>query len=67
VNGRADRQLRRLIRQLFDGRSYFYIHVDARQDYMHRQIKKLSEKYPDLVTILRSPVSAEKLADNYST
>ena len=41
----------RLIKKLFDGRNYFYIHVDSRQDYMFEQMKKLSEKYPNFVRI----------------
>ena len=30
VNGRAVRQVKRLIKRLYDGRNYFYIHVDSR-------------------------------------
>lgn len=30
VNGRAVRQVKRLIKRLYDGNNYFYIHVDSR-------------------------------------
>ena len=57
VNGRAVRQLKRLIKKLFDGRNYFYIHVDARQDYMFNQMKQLADKYPDLVRVSKKRFS----------
>ncbi|XP_054264373.1 xylosyltransferase oxt-like isoform X2 [Macrosteles quadrilineatus] len=41
LNGRAVRQVYRLIKALFHRDHYFYIHVDARQDYMFRELLAL--------------------------
>ena len=38
VNGRAVRQVLRLLKALYRPHHYFYIHVDARQEYMYREI-----------------------------
>ncbi|XP_039284887.1 xylosyltransferase oxt [Nilaparvata lugens] len=43
LNGRAVRQVRRLIRALYHPHHYFYIHVDARQDYMFRELLELEQ------------------------
>ncbi|XP_071953271.1 xylosyltransferase 1-like [Antedon mediterranea] len=43
VHGRALRQVRRLIKVLNDPRHYFYIHVDVRSDYLHRELSKLAK------------------------
>lgn len=58
VNGRAVRQLKRLIRKLFDGRNYFYVHVDARQDFMFSEIKKLADKFPEHIRVAENRVRA---------
>jgi len=42
VNGRALRQILRLIHRLDGPGSFFYIHVDARQDYLHRELSNLA-------------------------
>ena len=57
VNGRAVRQLKRLIKKLFDGRNFFYIHVDARQDYMCKQMKQLARKFPDFIRVSKKRFS----------
>ncbi|XP_058802558.1 xylosyltransferase oxt isoform X3 [Phymastichus coffea] len=44
VNGRGSRQVRRLINILYDPSHLFYIHVDARQDYMYREMLELERK-----------------------
>ncbi|XP_014225440.1 xylosyltransferase oxt [Trichogramma pretiosum] len=41
VNGRASRQVRRLINTLYDPSHLFYIHVDSRQDYMYREMLEI--------------------------
>jgi len=41
LSGRAVGQVLRLIRRLDGPGSYFYVHVDARQDYMHRELSRL--------------------------
>ncbi|XP_013776191.1 xylosyltransferase oxt-like isoform X1 [Limulus polyphemus] len=48
VNGRAVRQVRRLIRALYHTRHYFFIHVDSRQDYLFRELLPLEEKFPNI-------------------
>ena len=51
INGRASRQVRRLIKQLYDGRNYFYIHVDSRQDYLYREMKNIESKFPNSIYV----------------
>lgn len=41
VNGRASRQVKRLISILYHPSHLFYIHVDARQDYLYREMLKV--------------------------
>ncbi|KAK0163016.1 hypothetical protein PV327_006732 [Microctonus hyperodae] len=43
VNGRASRQVKRLINVLYDPSHFYYIHVDARQDYMYREMLKVEK------------------------
>lgn len=43
VNGRASRQVKRLIRILYHPSHFFYIHVDARQDYLYREMLELEK------------------------
>ncbi|KAF4524158.1 hypothetical protein B566_EDAN010613 [Ephemera danica] len=54
LNGRASRQVRRLIRALFHPDHFFYIHVDARQDYMFREMLKLEHHLHDHVKVARN-------------
>ena len=51
LSGRASRQVRRLIKRLYDGESYFYIHVDSRHDYMFREVKELEAKFPKRIYV----------------
>ncbi|XP_046624533.1 xylosyltransferase oxt [Neodiprion virginianus] len=44
VNGRASRQVKRLISVLYHPSHFFYIHVDARQDYMYREMLGIEKK-----------------------
>ncbi|XP_035218232.1 xylosyltransferase oxt-like isoform X2 [Stegodyphus dumicola] len=48
VNGRAVRQVYRLIKSLFSEKHYFYIHVDSRQDYLYRKLKFLENDFPNI-------------------
>jgi len=41
INGRALRQITRLLRVLYRPHHYYYIHVDTRRDYLFRQLSKL--------------------------
>ncbi|XP_077865258.1 xylosyltransferase 1-like [Saccoglossus kowalevskii] len=48
VNGRAFRQIRRLFKVLYHIDHYFYIHVDARSDYLHRELSQMAQWYPNV-------------------
>ena len=41
VNGRALRQVTRLLRVLYRPHHYYYIHVDTRREYLYRELSKL--------------------------
>ena len=43
--------MRRLIKQLYNGRNYFYIHVDSRQDYLYREMKGLELMFPENIYV----------------
>ncbi|XP_067937140.1 xylosyltransferase oxt-like [Watersipora subatra] len=47
-NGRAWRQVKRLFKQLYHVNHYYYIHVDAREEYLYRQVLILTEKYDNV-------------------
>ena len=51
LSGRASRQIRRLIKQLYDGKNYFYIHVDSRQDYLYREMKEIETRFPEKIYV----------------
>ncbi|GAB0096267.1 Xylosyltransferase oxt [Sergentomyia squamirostris] len=48
LNGRALRQVHRLLRALYSPNHFFYIHVDSRQDYLFRNLIRLEAKYPNV-------------------
>ncbi|XP_042203062.1 xylosyltransferase oxt-like [Homarus americanus] len=48
VNGRAMRQLSRLVKALYHKDHYFFIHVDSRQDYLFREVLKLEEQFDNI-------------------
>ncbi|XP_066992776.2 xylosyltransferase oxt [Anabrus simplex] len=48
LNGRALRQVHRLIKALFHRDHYFYIHVDARQDYLFRELLPLENAFSNI-------------------
>ncbi|KAJ0178283.1 hypothetical protein K1T71_006106 [Dendrolimus kikuchii] len=48
LNGRALRQVHRLINVLYRSNHYFYIHVDKRQDYLHRKLSTLEKTIPNI-------------------
>ncbi|KRT81296.1 hypothetical protein AMK59_5714, partial [Oryctes borbonicus] len=48
LNGRALRQIKRLIKNLFHIDHYFYIHVDIRQDYLFRELLKLEKSFNNI-------------------
>ncbi len=44
LNGRASRQVKRLLKLIYRPWHYYYVHVDARQDFMHRQMMDLQKQ-----------------------
>uniref|UniRef100_A0A182NJI0 protein xylosyltransferase n=1 Tax=Anopheles dirus TaxID=7168 RepID=A0A182NJI0_9DIPT len=48
LNGRAVRQVHRLLKALYSPRHYYYIHVDARQEYLYRELLKLEPRFPNI-------------------
>ncbi|XP_028935960.1 xylosyltransferase 2 [Ornithorhynchus anatinus] len=48
VHGRAVRQLKRLLKAVYHRQHYFYIHVDQRSDYLHREVVELAQAYPNV-------------------
>uniref|UniRef100_A0A671YPU6 Xylosyltransferase 2 n=1 Tax=Sparus aurata TaxID=8175 RepID=A0A671YPU6_SPAAU len=48
VHGRAIRQLKRLIKAIYHRDHYYYIHVDKRSGYLHREVLKIAQQYPNI-------------------
>ncbi|XP_041265178.1 xylosyltransferase 2 [Onychostruthus taczanowskii] len=48
VHGRAVRQLKRLIKAVYHQQHFFYIHVDKRSNYLHREAVELARHYPNI-------------------
>ena len=48
IAGRATRQVARLIRRIYSPDHYILVHVDSRQEYMHREVSKLASILPNL-------------------
>ncbi|RXN01983.1 Xylosyltransferase 1 [Acipenser ruthenus] len=48
VHGRASRQLQRLFKAIYHADHYYYIHVDQRSNYLHRQVVAMASQYPNV-------------------
>uniref|UniRef100_A0A672YKP7 protein xylosyltransferase n=1 Tax=Sphaeramia orbicularis TaxID=375764 RepID=A0A672YKP7_9TELE len=48
VHGRASRQFQRLFKAIYHASHYYYIHVDKRSNYLHREVLVLAQKYPNV-------------------
>ncbi|XP_058054885.1 xylosyltransferase oxt [Anopheles bellator] len=48
LNGRALRQVHRLLKALYSPRHYYFIHIDARQEYLYRELLKLEQSFPNV-------------------
>ncbi|MBN3303974.1 XYLT1 Xylosyltransferase, partial [Amia calva] len=48
VHGRASRQLQRLFKAIYHSAHFYYIHVDQRSNYLHRQVLSLASQYPNV-------------------
>ncbi|KAM6957000.1 xylosyltransferase 2 [Aplochiton taeniatus] len=48
VHGRAIRQLKRLLKAIYHRDHYYYIHVDKRSNYLHREVLLIAQQYPNV-------------------
>lgn len=48
VHGRAVRQLKRLLKAIYHKDHYYYIHVDKRSGYLHREVLQIAQQYPNV-------------------
>ncbi|KAI1883883.1 hypothetical protein AGOR_G00220670 [Albula goreensis] len=48
VHGRAARQVQRLFKAIYHSAHFYYIHVDQRSNYLHRQMVALARQYPNV-------------------
>ncbi|XP_060696918.1 xylosyltransferase 1 [Hemiscyllium ocellatum] len=48
VHGRASRQLRRMFKAIYHRDHYYYIHVDKRSNYLHRDVLEFANQYPNV-------------------
>ncbi|XP_066498061.1 xylosyltransferase 1 [Hoplias malabaricus] len=48
VHGRASRQIQRLFKAIYHTSHFYYIHVDQRSNYLHRQMVVLASQYPNV-------------------
>uniref|UniRef100_A0A2C9MAE7 protein xylosyltransferase n=1 Tax=Biomphalaria glabrata TaxID=6526 RepID=A0A2C9MAE7_BIOGL len=48
VNGRAVRQVNRLLRLIYSPSHYYYIHVDKRQEYLFRELRPLEDRFTNV-------------------
>ncbi|XP_076849804.1 xylosyltransferase 1 [Brachyhypopomus gauderio] len=48
VHGRAARQVQRLFKAIYHTSHFYYLHVDQRSNYLHRQMATLASQYPNV-------------------
>ncbi|XP_077474209.1 xylosyltransferase 1-like [Stigmatopora argus] len=48
VHGRAARQFRRLFKAIYHTAHFYYIHVDERSDFLHREVAPMARRYPNV-------------------
>nr|XP_055050166.1 xylosyltransferase 1 isoform X1 [Misgurnus anguillicaudatus] len=48
VHGRSSRQVQRLFKAIYHTSHFYYIHVDQRSNYLHRQMVALADQYPNV-------------------
>ncbi|XP_023153650.2 xylosyltransferase 1-like isoform X1 [Amphiprion ocellaris] len=48
VHGRASRQFQRLFKAIYHTSHYYYIHVDQRSNYLHREVLSLAGRYQNV-------------------
>ncbi|XP_048870654.1 xylosyltransferase 1-like isoform X3 [Brienomyrus brachyistius] len=48
IHGRAARQFQRLFKAIYHTAHFYYVHVDERSSYLHRQVVALLRQYPNV-------------------
>nr|XP_023680983.1 xylosyltransferase 1 isoform X1 [Paramormyrops kingsleyae] len=48
IHGRAARQFQRLFKAIYHSAHFYYVHVDERSSYLHRQVVTLLRQYPNV-------------------
>ncbi|XP_049760345.1 xylosyltransferase 1 [Elephas maximus indicus] len=48
VHGRASRQLQRMFKAIYHKDHFYYIHVDKRSNYLHRQVLQFARQYANV-------------------
>ncbi|XP_069920878.1 xylosyltransferase 1 [Oryctolagus cuniculus] len=48
VHGRASRQLQRMFKAIYHKDHFYYIHVDKRSNYLHRQVLQFARQYSNV-------------------
>ncbi|XP_062841097.1 xylosyltransferase 2 [Trichomycterus rosablanca] len=48
VHGRSVRQLKRLLKAIYHKDHFYYMHVDKRSNYMHREVLLMAEQYSNV-------------------
>ncbi|XP_075420669.1 xylosyltransferase 1 isoform X2 [Tenrec ecaudatus] len=48
VHGRASRQLQRMFKAIYHRDHFYYIHVDKRSNYLHRQVLQFTRQYDNV-------------------
>ncbi|TMS15547.1 Xylosyltransferase 1 [Larimichthys crocea] len=48
VHGRASRQFQRLFKAIYHTSHYYYIHVDQRSNYLHKEVLSLASQYSNV-------------------
>uniref|UniRef100_A0A7N6A3D3 Xylosyltransferase 1 n=1 Tax=Anabas testudineus TaxID=64144 RepID=A0A7N6A3D3_ANATE len=48
VHGRASRQFQRFFKAIYHTSHYYYIHVDQRSNYLHREVLSMANLYPNV-------------------
>ncbi|XP_043945087.1 xylosyltransferase 1 [Protopterus annectens] len=48
VHGRASRQLQRMFKAIYHKDHFYYIHVDKRSNYLHRQVTTFAQKFQNV-------------------
>ena len=48
------RQVKRLLKRIYHEHNFYLIHVDSRQDLMHRELSAIADRFPANVRMVRN-------------